>query len=202
MFQLPELPYNYDDLEPPIDKKTMKIHYSKHHQGYVNKLNKALEGYDKLSSKSVQELLSNLDDVPQEVRTKVRNFGGGHLNHSLFWPSMSPNGGGEPSGQLADVIRRVFGGFDEFKQEFEDTASGVFGSGWGWLVANPSGDLELVQTKNQDNPISNDLEPLLGVDVWEHAYYLKYQNKRGEYLENWWSVVDWDKIEERYQKIV
>lgn len=199
MHKVPDLPYDYDALEPHIDQKTMRIHHDKHHQGYVDKLNSALEGHDNLQEKSVKELLSNLDSVPEDIRVDVRRGGGGHYNHSLFWPSMSPDGGGQPEGDLAKAIDNSFGSFENFKEEFSSAAGGVFGSGWGWLVLD-SGELKVVQSKNQNNPISDGMEPLLGLDVWEHAYYISYQNKRGSYIDAFWNVVNWSKVEERFEQ--
>jgi len=200
MHKLPDLPYEYNALEPHIDEQTMRIHHNKHHQGYINKLNSVLKDFDDLQKKSVEELLSNLKEVPEEIRIDVRRGGGGHYNHSLFWPSMSPEGGGEPEGDIAKAIDKAFGSFKAFKEEFNNAAGGVFGSGWGWLVSD-NGELKVVQTKNQDNPISNGLKPLLGLDVWEHAYYLNYQNKRGDYINAFWNVVDWDEIAKRFEQV-
>ena len=194
MYKLPELPYKYNGLEPHIDAQTMELHYSKHHAGYVEKLNSALDKYPDLQSKSIEDLLINLDSIPEEIRIAVRNNGGGHFNHSLFWKIMSPAGGGEPTGNLAKAIARDFGSFDKFKEEFSDTAAKIFGSGWAWLVKDGA-KLSIIKTANQDNPISQGLTPLLSLDVWEHAYYLKYQNRRPEYIENWWSVVDWSNVQ-------
>lgn len=199
MHKVPDLPYDHDALGPHIDQKTMRIHHDKHHQGYVDKLNSALEGHDNLQEKSVKELLSNLDSVPEDIRVDVRRGGGGHYNHSLFWPSMSPDGGGQPEGDLAKAIDNSFGSFENFKEEFSSAAGGVFGSGWGWLVLD-SGELKVVQSKNQNNPISDGMEPLLGLDVWEHAYYISYQNKRGSYIDAFWNVVNWSKVEERFEQ--
>lgn len=196
--ELPELPYAHDALEPNVDSQTMQIHHGKHHQGYVNKLNAALEGHDDLQSKSIEELLADLDSIPEEIRTAVRNNGGGHYNHSLFWPAMSPDGGGEPTGALAEAINDAFGSFEDFKSQFSSAAGGQFGSGWGWLVVDSDGNLAVTSTPNQDNPISDGHTPLLGVDVWEHAYYLHYQNRRNDYIQNWWNVVNWDVVVERY----
>jgi len=197
-FELPSLPYAYDALEPTIDKETMNIHHTKHHNTYVTNLNAALEGHDDLQAKSLEELITNLDSVPQEIRTAVRNNGGGHLNHSFFWKTLSPNGGGEPTGDLADAIKSSFGSFEELQSQFEKAAATRFGSGWAWLVAN--GDkLEVISTPNQDNPIMEGKTPLLGLDVWEHAYYLKYQNKRPEYAKQFWNVVNWDEVAKYYE---
>ncbi|GAB2573283.1 superoxide dismutase SodA [Gracilibacillus alcaliphilus] len=198
-FTLPELPYAYDALEPHIDKETMNIHHTKHHNTYVTKLNDALEGHDDLASKSIEDILANLDAVPESIRTAVRNNGGGHANHSLFWTLLSPNGGGAPSGELAEAIDSIFGSLDSFKEQFAAAAVGRFGSGWAWLVVN-NGSLEIVSTPNQDTPISDGKSPILGLDVWEHAYYLKYQNKRPDYIAAFWNVVDWDKVASLYNE--
>jgi Fe-Mn family superoxide dismutase len=195
---LPSLPYDYDALEPYIDARTMEIHYTRHHQGYVNKLNKALENHPKLQGKSIQDLLRDIDNVPQDIRTPVRNNGGGHANHSIFWTGMSADGGGAPNGELAGAINAVFGSFDTFKDEFSKAAAGRFGSGWAWLVVTPSREIELYSTANQDSPYMQGDIPILGLDVWEHAYYLKYQNRRVEYIQNWWNVVDWNVVAQRY----
>jgi Fe-Mn family superoxide dismutase len=176
----------------------MRIHHDRHHQGYVNGLNSALEGHADLQSKSVKDLLKDLNSVPESIRTAVRNTGGGHYNHTLFWTSMSPNGGGKPDGALASAIDAAFGSFDSFKETLSKTAAGQFGSGWGWLVL-AGGALKAVSTPNQDNPISQGMTPLLGVDVWEHAYYLKYQNKRGDYIAAWWDVINWGEVAKRFE---
>ncbi len=197
-YQLPELPYAYDALEPHIDKETMNIHHTKHHNAYVTKVNNAIEGKSDFENKSIEELVSNLDAVPEDIRTAVRNNGGGHANHSLFWTIMSPNGGGNPSGELADAINNKFGSFDKFKEEFNNAAATRFGSGWAWLVVN-NGDLEVTSTPNQDTPLMEGKTPVLGLDVWEHAYYLKYQNKRPDYISAFWNVINWDEVEKRYQ---
>jgi Fe-Mn family superoxide dismutase len=195
-YEVPPLPYAEDALEPNIDAQTMQIHHDKHHQAYVDKVNAALEGTD-LADKPIEEVIENLDQVPDDKRTAVRNNGGGHLNHTLFWESMSPDGGGEPDGDLASAIDEAFGSFDDFKAKVKETGVGQFGSGWAWLVQDGSG-LAVVGTPNQDNPISDGKTPLLGVDVWEHAYYLKYQNKRPDYIDAWWNTVDWGKVAERF----
>ncbi len=195
-YEVPALPYAEDALEPNIDAQTMQIHHDKHHQAYVDKVNAALEGTD-LADKPIEEVIENLDQVPDDKRTAVRNNGGGHLNHTLFWESMSPDGGGEPDGDLASAIDDAFGSFDDFKAKMKETGVGQFGSGWAWLVHDGSG-LAVVGTPNQDNPISDGKAPLLGVDVWEHAYYLKYQNKRPDYIDAWWNTVDWGKVAERF----
>src|SRR5699024_3252938 len=197
-FKLPELNYSYDGLEPNIDKETMETHNSKHNQAYVNNANNALEGTE-FADMDVKEVLKSLDKLPEDIKTAVRNNAGGHYNHSLFWELMSPEGGGDPEGELANKIEEDLGGLDKFKEEFKKTALGQFGSGWAWLVLN-NGKLEVVGTPNQDNPISEGKEPLLGIDVWEHAYYLKYQNKRADYIDAWWNVVDWKQVEENYNK--
>jgi Fe-Mn family superoxide dismutase len=195
-YEVPPLPYDYAALEPTIDEQTMKLHHDKHHQAYVDKANGALEGTD-LADKPIEEVLQNLSSLPEDKQGVVRNNGGGHANHSLFWESMSPDGGGEPSGELADAINEAFDSFDSFKEQFEANGVGQFGSGWTWLVLD-GGSLKLEKTPNQDSPVLNGQTPLLGNDVWEHAYYLKYQNKRPDYLKAWWDVVNWDKVAERY----
>jgi Fe-Mn family superoxide dismutase len=196
-FELPELPYAYDALEPHIDERTMRIHHDKHHAGYTKKLNAALEGHGDLADKSIDEILANLDAVPADIRTAVRNNGGGYANHKLFWSIMSPDGGGAPAGDLASALDASFGSFDAFKKTFSSTAAGQFGSGWGWLALN-GGDLKILSTPNQDSPVSQGMTPILGVDVWEHAYYLKYQNQRGSYIEAWWNVVNWEEVGRLY----
>ena len=196
-FKLPELNYNYDQLEPHIDARTMEIHHTKHHQAYINNLNAALEGHENLKSKSIEEIISDLESVPENIRTAVRNNGGGHLNHSMFWELMSPNGGGEPKGELGKLIDRDFGNLDTFKAEFKKAAMGRFGSGWAWLVLDGE-KLKVVSTPNQDNPISEGLKPILGIDVWEHAYYLDYQNRRADHLKEIWKIIDWEVVGKRY----
>jgi Fe-Mn family superoxide dismutase len=196
---LPNLPYGYDALEPHIDARTMEIHHSKHHAGYVAKLNAALEKHPDLQGKSVEELIADLDSVPKGIRTAVRNNGGGHANHSLFWTLMGPNGGGAPGGNLGDAISSAFGGFDSFKQEFSDAAATRFGSGWAWLVVG-GGKLAVTTTPNQDSPLTDGKTPILGLDVWEHAYYLKYQNRRPEYVAAWWNVINWDEVAKRFDQ--
>jgi len=195
-YTLPALPYDFAALEPHIDAKTMEIHHDKHHGTYVTNVNNALEG-NELAELPIAELLTQLDRVPEDKRTAVRNNGGGHYNHTLFWESMSPDGGGEPSGELASAIDAAFGSFAEFKDKLKAAGLARFGSGWAWLVHDGSG-LEIVSSPNQDNPISEGKTPLLGVDVWEHAYYLLYQNRRPDYIEAWWNVVNWETISERY----
>ncbi len=197
---LPSLPYAYDALEPYIDAQTMEIHHTKHHAGYVNNLNAALEKYPELQDVALETLLRNLSSVPEDIRTAVRNNGGGHANHSLFWTIMSPNGGGTPSGALADAINQTFGSFDAFKEQFSKAAATRFGSGWAWLALTAFGKLVVYSTANQDSPYLEGLTPLLGLDVWEHAYYLKYQNRRPEYVQNWWNVVNWAAVAENYAK--
>jgi Fe-Mn family superoxide dismutase len=197
-FELPPLPYPVDALEPYIDAQTMTIHHDKHHQAYVTNLNGAIEKHPELASKSLEELLMDLNSVPEDVRTVVRNHGGGTWNHSMFWEIMGPKAGGAPKGELAKAVDTAFGSFDAFKSEFEKAANGRFGSGWAWLVKKGNG-LAIVSTANQDNPFSENMTPILGIDVWEHAYYLKYQNRRAEYVTNWWNVVNWDAVAERYK---
>lgn len=191
-FTLPELPYKHDALQPSIDTQTMQIHHGKHHAGYVRKLNAAIKGHDKLSSHTVEDLLRKIDSVPKDIRQSVINNGGGHANHSLFWSVMapSPKAQHEPQGELARAIDSTFGSFDKFKENFTKTAAGQFGSGWGWLTVCKQGKLHVVSTPNQDSPLMKGHTPILGVDVWEHAYYLKYQNRRTDYIKAWWKVVD------------
>jgi Fe-Mn family superoxide dismutase len=195
-YEVPDLPYDYGALEPHIDGQTMQIHHDKHHQAYVDKANAALEGSE-WADKDVEEVLTALDSLPGDKRTAVRNNAGGHANHSFFWQVMSPDGGGEPSGALADAINEKFGGFDAFKEEIKNAGVGQFGSGWAWLVKSGDG-IEVTSTPNQDSPVSDGKTPLLGADVWEHAYYLKYQNKRPDYLDAFWNVVNWDEVARRY----
>jgi Fe-Mn family superoxide dismutase len=195
-FELPKLPYAYEALEPFIDAQTMTIHHTKHHQAYITNLNGALEKAPELASWSLEDLLARLSEVPESVRGVVRNHGGGTLNHNIFWEVMAPNAGGEPTGALAKAIDADFGSFANFKAEFEKAAAGRFGSGWAWL-AKKGGKLLVVSTANQDNPLTDGLTPLLALDVWEHAYYLKYQNRRPEYVTNWWNVVKWDEVARR-----
>ena len=195
-FELPKLPYEADALEPHIDKETMEIHHDKHHNTYVTKLNSAVEGTD-LESKSIEEIIANLDSVPENIQTAVRNNGGGHLNHSLFWEFLTPNS--EEKGTVVDKINEQWGSLDEFKKEFADKAAGRFGSGWAWLVVN-NGKLEIVTTPNQDNPLTEGKTPILCIDVWEHAYYLKYQNKRPDYISAFWNVINWEKVDELYNE--
>ena len=197
-FELPKLPYAVDALEPYIDAQTMTIHHDKHHQAYVTNLNGALDKHPELASKSLEDLLMDLNAVPEDIRMVVRNHGGGTWNHSMFWEIMGPQKGGAPTGELAKAVDAAFGSFDAFKAEFEKAANGRFGSGWAWLVKKGNG-VAIVSTANQDNPMSEGATPLMGIDVWEHAYYLKYQNRRAEYVTNWWNVVNWDAVAQRYK---
>ena len=196
-FTLPPLPYAYDALEPHIDARTMEIHYTKHHQAYVNNLNAALEKAPQLEGKSLDDLMRGINSVPESVRTAVRNNGGGHWNHSLFWDWMGPKKGGEPKGRLGDAIKGSFGDFAKFKEQFAGAAAGRFGSGWAWLIDDGNGKLSIMSTPNQDNPLMENKKAILGLDVWEHAYYLKYQNRRPDYISAWWNVVNWDNVAKR-----
>ena len=196
-FTLPPLPYPYDALEPHIDARTMEIHHTKHHQAYVNNLNAAIEKAPELANKSLDDLMRNVNSLPESVRTAVRNNGGGHWNHSMFWQLMGPGKGGEPRGALADAIRQSFGDFSKFKEQFAAAAAGRFGSGWAWLV-DDGGKLSITSTPNQDNVLMDGTKGILGLDVWEHAYYLKYQNRRPEYIGAWWNVVNWDEVSSRF----
>ncbi len=197
-FTVPPLPYAFDALEPHIDKQTMEIHHDKHHGAYVTNLNKALESVPALKDKPIEALLAdNCSILPEEIRTPVRNNGGGHINHSMFWQIMAPNAGGAPIGNVAQAINAAFGGFDQFKEKFNAAGMGRFGSGWAWLVKNSKG-IQIISTANQDSPVMEGNSPIFGVDVWEHAYYLKYQNRRPEYLGAWWSVANWPEIEKRF----
>jgi len=198
-YTLPDLPYAYDALEPHIDEETMRLHHDKHHAAYITKTNAALENHPELAELSIVELMEKLDSVPEDIRTAVRNNGGGHANHTLFWEVLSPNGGGQPSGDLAKAIEDAFGGFEEFKEKFNETAAGRFGSGWAWLVVS-DGKLEVMDTLNQDSPHTEGKTPVLGLDVWEHAYYLNYQNKRPDYIQAFWNVVNWDEVEKRFNE--
>ncbi len=196
-FTLPPLPYAPEALEPHIDKMTMEIHHGKHHNAYVTNLNKALESAPELANKSLEELLANnVAAVPETIRTAVRNNGGGHYNHAMFWNIMGPKGGGNPSGELADAINAAFGSFEDFKTKFNAAAAGRFGSGWAWLVKKNS-KLEITSTPNQDNPVMEGVFPVMGLDVWEHAYYLKYQNRRPDYISAWWNVINWEEVTKR-----
>ncbi|MFJ8413102.1 superoxide dismutase [Mn] [Bacillus paramycoides] len=197
--ELPNLPYAYDALEPHFDKETMNIHHTKHHNTYITNLNAALEGHAELADKSVEELVANLNEVPEAIRTAVRNNGGGHANHTFFWTILSPNGGGQPVGELATAIEAKFGSFDAFKEEFAKAGATRFGSGWAWLVVN-NGELEVTSTPNQDSPLTEGKTPVVGLDVWEHAYYLNYQNRRPDYIGAFWNVVDWNAAEKLYQE--
>lgn len=197
---LPELPYGYDALEPHIDSRTMEIHHSKHHNTYVTNLNAALEKHPELADKSAEDLIRDLASVPEGIRAAVRNNGGGHVNHTLFWTCMSPDGGGEPGGKLAAAIDAAFSGFDSFKDEFAKAGATRFGSGWAWLCVD-SGKLAVTSTPNQDNPVSEGLTPILGLDVWEHAYYLNYQNRRPDYIKSWWEVVNWKQVEKNFSAV-
>ena len=208
MHDLPKLPYAYDALEPYLDAKTMEIHHSKHHQAYVNKLNEILNGHEEWEAKPLEDILQSLSETPESIRTALRNFGGGHYNHLFFWEVMAQHapgdegGGGEPDGVLAEVITKRFGNFTAFKKTFSDAAVTVFGSGWAWLVVDANGKLQIVKTLNQDCPLSNNQIPILTIDAWEHAYYLQYQNRRPEYVENWWNVVNWDSVARRFADAV
>jgi Fe-Mn family superoxide dismutase len=199
-FEVPPLPYDYSALEPYIDTQTMQLHHDKHHAAYVNNLNAALEQYPDLQRKSAEDLIRDLNSIPEAIRTAVRNNGGGHVNHTMFWEIMVPNGGGEPTGPIASAIKEAFGDFEEFKKQFNDAGVKRFGSGWTWLVLTRDGKLAAMSTANQDNPLSEGHFPILGNDVWEHAYYLKYQNRRPEYLTAWWNVVNWDEINKRFMQ--
>ena len=201
-FTLPPLPYDFAALEPHIDAKTMEIHHGKHHQTYVNNLNAALEKAPELQGKSLDELMRGINTVPEAVRTAVRNNGGGHWNHSMFWQIMAPNAGGEPTGAVGDAIRESFGEFGKFKEQFAAAAAGRFGSGWAWLTVDRSGRLAIESTPNQDSPIMEGRQAVFGLDVWEHAYYLKYQNRRADYVTAWWSVVNWPEVEKRLQSLM
>lgn len=198
-FSLPELPYAYDALEPHIDARTMEIHHQKHHAAYVNNLNKALEKHPDLQGRSLEDLLRGIDSVPDDIRTAVRNNGGGHANHTLFWEIMGPDAGGEPTGSVGEAIRSAFGDFGSFRERVAAAAAGRFGSGWAWLVLADGGSVEVIDLPNQDSPLMQGRTPILGVDVWEHAYYLKYQNRRPDYVQAWWNVVNWAAVEERFQ---
>jgi len=200
-YKLPDLPYGYNDLEPHILEEIMHLHHDKHHATYVNNLNTAIEKHPELFDKKPEELLMNLDDVPEDIRTAVKNNGGGHVNHSFFWETMSKNGGGEPKGELAEEIKKTFGNFADFQQKFNDEGVKRFGSGWVWLVKTKDGKLQIFSTANQDNPIIDGQTPLITNDVWEHAYYLQYKNLRIDYLKAWWNIVNWEEAEKRFTKI-
>lgn len=197
-YKLPDLPYDYDALEPHIDARTMKIHHTKHHQGYTNKVNAALEGHP-FADLPIEKVLRQINEIPEGKRQAVINNGGGYANHKLFWKILSPDGGGKPSGDLAEAIGKAFGSFDAFKEKFSSASAGQFGSGWGWLCVDKNGDLKVVSTPNQDSPYMNGLTPIMGLDVWEHAYYLNYQNRRPDYIEAFWNVVNWDMVAENYK---
>jgi Fe-Mn family superoxide dismutase len=199
-FTVPPLPYDYNALEPHIDEQTMRIHHDKHHAAYVNNLNAALEGHADLQSKTIEQILGKLSDVPEQIRTAVRNNGGGHVNHTLFWEWMRPGGASEPAGALGDAINRSFGSFAGFKEQFGKACVGRFGSGWGWLTLDAKGTLAIESTPNQDSPVMDGKTPILGCDVWEHAYYLKYQNRRPDYVSAWWNVVNWTEVGKRYDQ--
>jgi len=199
-FEVPPLPYDYNALEPYIDTQTMQLHHDKHHAAYVNNLNAALQNAPQLASLAIDDLIRRISDVPESIRTAVRNNGGGHLNHSMFWQIMTPNGGGAPSGELGNAINSTFGSFDQFKAAFNDAGVKRFGSGWAWLILDASGKLQVISTANQDSPLIDGNYPIMGNDVWEHAYYLKYQNRRPDYLNAWWNVVNWNEREKRYQQ--
>ncbi len=202
-YTLPQLPYNYDALEPYIDQKTMEIHHTKHHQAYVNNLNSALEKYPEFQNLELEEILKNLNQLPEEIRTTVRNNGGGHYNHSLFWEIMRAGKENNlPEGEIAEALKETFGSFENFKNLFSEVCLKHFGSGWGWLVLDKEGKLKVYSLLNQDNPLMNGDLPIMGLDVWEHAYYLKYQNRRADYIQNWWYVVNWEKVNENYLKFL
>lgn len=201
MFELPKLPYSYEALEPHIDAKTMELHYTKHHQTYVTKLNEALKDATNLKGMSMEDLLIGWTDLPDALKIAVRNHGGGHANHSLFWSVMKPQGGGEPVGELSEGLNASFGDFTKFKEQFTKSAIGVFGSGWAWLVSDSKKKLFITTTANQDSPLMQNLIPLLGLDVWEHAYYLKHQSRRPDYVEAWWNVINWSEVEARLQRV-
>jgi superoxide dismutase, Fe-Mn family len=196
--EVPPLPYDYAALEPHIDETTMHLHHDKHHQAYVTNLNAAIEKHPELANRPAEELLRKLDTVPEDIRAAVRNNGGGHVNHTMFWQIMKPKGGGDPTGKIADQIKKDFGSFEDFKKQFNETTAKQFGSGWGWLIYD-GGKLKIITTANQDSPLSQGHFPVLGNDVWEHAYYLKYQNKRPDYLAAWWNTVNWDEINKRFE---
>ena len=198
-YEVPPLPYDYSALEPFIDTQTMHLHHDKHHQAYVTNLNAALEKAPELKDLTAEELIASLENVPEAIRTAVRNHGGGHVNHTMFWSIMAPNAGGEPSGAIAEAIGSSFGDFASFKEKFNDAGVKQFGSGWAWLVRDPGGKLSIMSTPNQDSPLSQGFYPVMGNDVWEHAYYLKYQNRRADYLKEWWNVVNWAEINQRFQ---
>jgi Fe-Mn family superoxide dismutase len=199
-FELPPLPYEYNALEPHIDEQTMHLHHDKHHQTYVTNLNNALQGQSQFESLPIEDLIRRLNEVPENIRTAVRNNGGGHANHTMFWEIMTPGGAKEPTGDLANAITQAFGSFDTFKTQFNDAGTKRFGSGWAWLVVAQGGALQVLSTANQDSPLTDGQYPVMGNDVWEHAYYLKYQNRRPDYLAAWWNVVNWDEVAKRYDR--
>jgi Fe-Mn family superoxide dismutase len=199
-YEVPPLPYDYNALEPYIDTQTMQLHHDKHHAAYVTNLNAAVQSHAQFASLPVEQLIQRLNELPENIRTAVRNNGGGHANHSMFWRIMTPNGGGQPGGDLANAINSTFGSFDQFKAAFNDAGVKRFGSGWAWLILDQNGNLQVISTANQDSPLMEGNFPIMGNDVWEHAYYLKYQNRRPEYLNAWWNVVNWNEIEKRYQQ--
>lgn len=201
MFELPELPYSYDALEPFIDEETMHVHHDGHHAAYVKNLNEALTGQEKFLNMDIKELLKSLDEVPEEIRIKVKNNGGGHYHHSIFWTMIGPSQGEQPTGLLLEEINKTFGSWEKFKEQFEKVALGVFGSGWTWLVLD-NGKLSIISTPNQDSPISQNKYPIIGIDLWEHAYYLKYKNKRADFISNWWNVANWETAEQRFGQAV
>jgi len=200
MHTLPKLPYMYDDLEPHIDAKTMEIHHTKHHQAYIDKLNAAITG-TRFEKMDINSVLKNINDVPENIRTAVRNHGGGHSNHSFFWTIMSPDGGGEAEGKIGEAIRKTFGSFEKFKEDFTNAGLNRFGSGWAWLVVN-NGKLEVYSTANQDSPLMEGKTPVLGLDTWEHSFYLLYQNRKADYIKEWWDIVNWPQVEKNYEKAV
>jgi len=200
MYTLPELPYDYSALEPYIDTETMKLHHDKHHASYVKNLNDAIEKHPELAVRTAEELLLDLNSIPEDIRMVVKNSGGGHVNHSMFWQIMGPNAGGSPSGVLLEAINNDFGSFADFQKKFEETGLKRFGSGWVWLIKDKEGKLDVVSTQNQDNPMSDGSIPIIGNDVWEHAYYLKYKNMRVDYLKEWWNVVNWQEAENRFER--
>lgn len=206
MFTLPKLPYAYDALEPHIDARTMEIHHTKHHATYIEKLNAALKENDEIASQDIEDVLADLEAVPEEIRTAVRNHGGGHANHSLFWTIMTPSSpeamAGKPKDSLAEAIDDSFGSFKDFQEKFNQAATGRFGSGWAWLVVADDGQLAITDTANQDSPLSQGMTPILGLDVWEHAYYLKYQNKRPDYVAAWWNIVNWSEVQKRFEEAI
>jgi Fe-Mn family superoxide dismutase len=199
-FELPPLPYDYTALEPHIDEQTMRLHHDKHHQAYVTNLNNALQGQSQFENMPIEDLIRRINEVPENIRTAVRNNGGGHVNHTMFWEIMTPGGAKEPTGDLANAINQTFGSFDAFKTQFNDAGTKRFGSGWAWLVVAQGGALQVLSTANQDSPLMDGQYPVMGNDVWEHAYYLKYQNRRPEYLAAWWNVVNWDEVAKRYER--